>query len=139
VARLVCSTGTPLQGYDRLEMKSWSAQKVLVVLGTVLGIVYLLAGIIGGAWPSHWEDSSTVDRVLWFIFLAGGGLVLLAGLRLFGRSPSLGAALVSAGALAGALAIFWTIAAPLAAIALVVLSVVCARQGGVGPQADAEL
>ncbi len=120
-------------------MKSWSAQKVLVVLGTVLGIVYLLAGIVGGAWPSHWEDSSTVDRVLWFIFLAGGGLVLLAGLRLFGRSPSLGAALVSAGALAGALAIFWTIAAPLAAIALVVLSVVCARQGGVGPQADAEL
>jgi len=103
-------------------------EKTLVVLGTTLAVVYLLAGIIGGAWPSHWDSTGTGDRVLWLVFLLGGSLALFVGLRSFDRSPWLGASLVSTGALAGALAIFWTIAAPLAAIALVVLSVMSARR-----------
>jgi hypothetical protein len=112
-------------------------EKALVVLGTTLAIVYLLAGIAVGAWPSHWDDSSTVDRVLWLGFLVGGGTALFVGLRSFERSPWLGASLVSMGALAGALAIFWTIAVPVAAIALVVLSVMAARRAEADNQAAA--
>jgi hypothetical protein len=114
-------------------MQDWSAEKALMVLGTVLGVVYVLAGVIAGVWPSHWEDSDTIDRLLWFIFLVGGGAAVLIGLRLFERSPWLGTSFVSVGAVAGALAIFWTVAAPLAAIALVVLSVMCARRAEAAP------
>jgi hypothetical protein len=102
-------------------------EKALVVLGTTLAIAYLLVGVVVGAWSSHWDSHSTVDRVLWLGFLAGGGIALLVGLRSFDRSPWLAASLVSMGALAGALAIFWTIAVPVAAIVLVVLSVMTAR------------
>jgi hypothetical protein len=112
--------------------------KVLVVLGGTLATVYVLAGIIVGAWPSHWDDSSTLDRVLWLVFLLGGAVALLVGLRSFGRSPWLGASLVSIGALAGALAIFWTIAVPIAAITLVVLSVMAARRA-TDPEATARI
>jgi hypothetical protein len=115
------------------EMRDWSAERALVVLGTVLGAVYVLAGVIAGVWPSHWEDSDTIDRMLWLIFLVGGGVAVLSGLRLFERWPWLAASLVSVGAIAGALAIFWTVAAPLAAIALVVLSVMCARRAEAAP------
>lgn len=97
-------------------------------LGTFTGVVYILVGIVGGLWPGHWDGSTTGDQALWFVFLIGGGVLLLAGLWLFERSPWAGAGIVSLGALAGALPIFWSVAAPLAAIALVVLSLMCARR-----------
>jgi hypothetical protein len=108
-------------------------RKALFALGLVTGIVYLVVGIVAGAWPSHWDTASTSDRVLWIVFLAGGGLVVLAGLRRIERSPLAGAVLVSLGAVAGALPLFWTILAPLAAIALIVLSVRYARRPVAAP------
>jgi hypothetical protein len=110
-------------------MKRWPAQAILFRLGTLLAVCYLLVGIIAGVWPSHWNDSPTSDQVLWIVLLVGGGAVVLIGLRLFERFAWLGAALVSIGALVGALVIFWTVVAPLGAIALVVLSLLCARRG----------
>jgi hypothetical protein len=104
-----------------------TARTVLYRLGTFLGIAYLLAGVVGFLWP-RWDEAATSDRAVWFVLLAGGGAALLAGLRLLDRSPWVGAALVSVGALAGALALFWSILVPLFAITLVVLSVVSARR-----------
>lgn len=102
--------------------------KILFWLGGVTGIVYLLAGVLGGWWPGHWDDASASDQVVWIALLVGGGIALLAGLRLIDRSRWAGAALISAGALVGALPIFWTGIVLLAAVALVVLSVLYARR-----------
>ena len=60
--------------------------------------------------------------------LIGGAILLFAGLRISRRSPWGGFALISAGALAGALPIFWTLIAVVLAIALVVLSFLYARR-----------
>jgi hypothetical protein len=109
-------------------MLASSLWKVLFRLGAFTGIVYIVVGIVGGLWPGHWDGSSTGDQALWFVFLIGGGVLLLAGLRLFQRSPWSGAALVSLGAVAGALPIFWSVAAPLVAIALIVLSFMYVRR-----------
>ena len=105
-----------------------TVEKALVVLGTVVAVAYLLAGVVVGLWPSVWDDSSTGDQIFWIVFLVGGGLLLLAGLRNSIRSPWPAAILISLGALAGALPTFWTVIAPIAAITLVVLSIVYARR-----------
>ena len=100
----------------------------IVVIGGVLGVAYLAAGIVGGI-AADWEEATTADRVLWIAFLAGGGVLLLAGLwALRAASPWVAAALISVGALAGAIAVFWSLLVPAGAILLVVLSVVRARR-----------
>jgi hypothetical protein len=112
-----------------------TVEKLLVVLGTFTGIAYLVIGVVGGALSSHWEDASTSDRVIWTVLLVGGGLLVLAGVRFSRRSPWPAAALISVGAILGALPIFWTVVALLVAIALVVLSILHARRaaGGAAP------
>ena len=112
-------------------MRVRTARKGLFVLGTAVGVVYILVGVIVGALPAVWEDSSTGGRVFWIIFLVGAGVLVLAGLRVFERSPWAGAALVSVGAIVGGLVLAWSVAAPVAAIVLIVLSVVCARRAPV--------
>ena len=88
-----------------------------------------LIGIVGGLLPSHWEEASGwSDRIIWIALLVGGGIVLFLGLRISRRSPWLGALLISAGAVAGALPIFWTLIALVVAVTLVVLSVIYARR-----------
>ena len=59
---------------------------------------------------------------------AGSGILVFLGLRMSRRSPWLGATLISVGAVAGALPIFWTILALVVAVALVVLSIMYARR-----------
>lgn len=98
------------------------------MLGTLAGVVYILVGVVVGAIPSVWDDSNTGGRVFWIVFLVGAGVLLLAGLRIFDRSPRAGALLVSAGAVVGGLILAWSIAAPITAIVLIVLSIVCARR-----------
>jgi hypothetical protein len=103
-------------------------EKVLVVLGFFVAVAYLLVGIIGGLSLSHWDEASASDQILWIVLLVGGAILLLAGLRISRRSPWGGFALISVGALAGALPIFWTLIAVVLAIALVVLSFLYARR-----------
>ena len=105
-----------------------TVEKGLVVLGFFTAVAYLLVGIIGGLSLSHWDEASTSDQVLWAVLLVGGGILLLAGLRISRRSPWVGFALISVGALAGALPIFWTLIAVVVAVALVVLSFLYARR-----------
>jgi hypothetical protein len=109
-------------------MRDGTARKSLSVLGTLAGAVYILVGIIVGALPAAWEDTETAGRVVWIAFLVGSGVLLLIGLRIFDRSPWAGAVFVSLGAIVGGLILAWSIAAPVAAIALIVLSIVCARR-----------
>jgi hypothetical protein len=109
-----------------------TVEKVLVVLGTIVAAAYVVIGIIGALLASHWEDASTSDRVIWAGLLIGGGIVLFLGLRISRRSPWLGALLISVGAVAGALPIFWTLIALVVAVTLVVLSVIYARRATAG-------
>jgi hypothetical protein len=106
-----------------------NVEKVLVVLGTFVAAAYVLIGLIGGLLSSHWEEASGwSDRIIWVALLVGGGIVLFLGLRISRRSPWLGALLISVGAVAGALPIFWTLIALVLAVTLVVLSVIYARR-----------
>jgi hypothetical protein len=109
-------------------------EKLLVVLGTFTAVAYLLIGVIGGLWASHWDDASASDQILWIAFLVGGALLLLAGLRISRRSRWTAAALISLGAVLGAIAIFWTVVSLVFAVTLVVLSILHAR-APVGPSA----
>jgi hypothetical protein len=108
-------------------------RKALFVLGALAGVVYILVGVVVGSLPAVWEDTETGGRVAWIVFLVGAGALLLLGLRIFDRAPRSGAALVSLGAIIGGLILFWSIAAPVAALALIGLSIACARRGPVAP------
>jgi hypothetical protein len=101
--------------------------KTLSILGYFAATAYLIVGLVGGLWPSHWDDTSGSAQVLWIAFLVGGAVVLLAGLRLMPRSLWGGAALVSVGGFLGALPIFWTGVALVLGVVLVLLSVRHAR------------
>jgi hypothetical protein len=106
-----------------------NVEKVLVVLGTFVAAAYVLIGLVGGLMSSHWEEASGwSDRIIWVALLVGGGIVLFLGLRISRRSPWLGALLISVGAVAGALPIFWTLIALVLAVVLVVLSIIYARR-----------
>ena len=76
------------------------------------------------------EDfDSSRDRLIFGSLVVGGGVLVGLGLLAF-RQPWVSAGLVSIGAVAGALGIFWTILMPLLAIALVVMSVLRAPRAG---------
>ena len=112
-------------------------EKVLVVLGFFVAVAYLLIGIIGGLSLSHWDEASASDQILWASLLVGGAILIIAGLRISRRSPWAAAALISVGALVGALPIFWTLIALVLAVALVVLSLLYARRAtGPAPAPD---
>ena len=105
-----------------------NVRKALLVLGRLAGAVFVVAGILGLLLPRHTEGMSIGEEVMWFGLLVGGGALVLAGLRLVPRAPWVAAALVSVGAVAGSLPLFWTLILPLVAIALFVLSIVNARR-----------
>ena len=109
-------------------MSTQTPSVVLLRLGWVAAIIYLGFGLVLGFLPSHWDEASLIDQVLYVVFLVGGALLLIAGLRLFSGRPAVGAVLVSIGGLAGAAPLFWTLVLPLAAITLIVLSVRDARR-----------
>ena len=105
-----------------------NVRSALFWLGTITGIAYLLIGALGAWWPGHWDDTGASDQILWGALLMGGGVSLLAGLRIIERSPRWGAIVVAVGAVAGALVIFWTVIVIVVALTVVVLAVVYARR-----------
>jgi hypothetical protein len=111
--------------------------RAFVIFARIVAVAYIFAGIAGGIWPGHWDDSSASDQIVWIVLLLAGGVLILAGLWLFTRSPWGGAALISLGAIAGALVVFWTIVALVAALVLIVWSIVQARRmPGAAPLPD---
>ncbi len=101
------------------------AFQVTRILALALAGIYALAAL-GGLLA---EFDTTRDTVFWVGFLGGGAMVILIGLY-FGAivSPWLSAAMVSIGAAAGGLPLFWTIVVPLAAAVLIAMSFAVARR-----------
>lgn len=97
-------------------------------LGLLLGIGYLAGGI--GGWIGDVTDGDGGELAFWLIFLVGGGVLLLASLLVDSLPRGVALVLGIVGALAGALALFWTIVVPLLASALVVMLVTRFRGGG---------
>jgi uncharacterized membrane protein len=95
-------------------------------LAILLAVVYAVSGVVG----LFADIEPTRDQVIFVLLLWGGALLIVAGLFAIRSSTWPAAALVSVGAVAGALALFWSVLVPIAAIALVVLSVVLARRAG---------
>jgi hypothetical protein len=100
------------------------AMQVTRILALVMAGIYVIAALIG----LLAEFDSTRDTVLWVGFLSGGAVLILLGIYFAGVSPWLSAALVSIGAAAGGLPLFWSIVVPLAAAVLIAMSFAVARR-----------
>lgn len=96
------------------------------VLAAVLGVGYIAAGVVGAAFDV--TDSDGSDLAFWLVFLVGGGALVLIGSFVLGSRPVLSAALTSVGALAGAVAVFWSVIVPVLALVLMVLCIARARR-----------
>lgn len=94
-------------------------------LGLLLGVGYLVAGIVG--WIADVTDGDGSDLAFWVVLLCGGGLFVLAGVFRVTSPAWLSVGLVAIGALAGALVTFWSVITPILALALVILVVLRAR------------
>jgi len=96
-----------------LRVVAWVA--ALLYVGVGLGELIFADGPLG-------------HRVTFAVVLSLVAVLVLVGIRLIDDRPWTGAAMASVGAIAGGLALFWTIAALLLAIAIVTLSVLAARR-----------
>jgi len=111
------------RSFDRIAMATQ-------VLAAILGVGYIAAGVVGAVVGV--SDGGGSDLAFWLAFLVGGGALVLIGSFRLGSRPMLSAVLTSVGALAGAVAIFWSVIGPVLALALVVLSIVRARRAAPG-------
>lgn len=97
----------------------------------VLAVGYAAAGIIGLI--ADVSDGDGSDLAFWLVFLLGGAALLLAGLFLVQRWSWPSVLLLAVGAVAGAIALVWSIIAPVLALALIVLAVLAARRPAAAP------
>jgi hypothetical protein len=96
------------------------------VLALILGVGYAVAGIIG--WIADVTEGDGSDLAFWLIFLLGGAALILAGLFLTPRWSTTSVVLVSLGAAAGAVALFWSVIVPILALAPIVLAILTTRR-----------
>jgi len=99
------------------------AMQVWQILALVLAGVYAIAAILG-----LMADFDARDTVLWVSFLGGGAFLILFGQYIVRPPGLLSALLVSIGAAAGGLPLFWTIVVPLAVAVVIALSFAVARR-----------
>jgi hypothetical protein len=83
-----------------------------------------------GALELIFADGSLGHRVVFVAVLTGLAVLVVGGALLIPDRPWPGAAIASVGAIVGGLALFWTVAAIVLGIAIVVLSVLVARRSG---------
>jgi hypothetical protein len=115
---------------SRINVRGTTPDRVTTavrIVAGVLGLGYVLAGVVGVALGAS-EDGS--DVFWWLLLLVGGGALVLAGAFALASRPVLSAVVTALGAVAGALALVWSIVAPLLAFVLVVLVVVRAARPG---------
>ena len=93
-------------------------------LAILLAAAYAIAGVVG----LFADIDPTRDKVVFVVALLGGAILIVAGLVAVPSSTWVAAVLISIGAVAGAVVLFWSVLAPIAAIALVVLSFLRARR-----------
>ena len=108
-------------------MRRDATTTALLIVGGLLAVAYVAAGIIG---PAAGATDEVADTAFWVVLLGGGGALIALGLSLVARgaSPWGAALLTSTGATAGAFALVWSIAAPLAAAVVIALSLLTARR-----------
>ncbi len=95
-------------------------------LGVLMGIGLAAAGSAG--WLADVTDGDGSDMFFWLLLLVGGGAIVLAGVATLRTRPWGSVAAFAVGGIAGSLALFWSVVAPVLAITLLVLGVVHARR-----------
>ena len=100
------------------------AFKSLRIVGWLTAALFVAIGIV----EATYANGTRARQTLFFVALTLFAVLIVAGIRLFDRRPWLGAGLASVGAVLGGISLFWTVGALLLAIAIVWLSVVCARK-----------
>jgi hypothetical protein len=98
-----------------------STTRLLVL---ALSLLYLTAALAGVLWI---DFDTTRDLVLWLAFLCGGAALMLAGELAAGSPGWRSATLVSIGAAAGGLPLFWTILVPVAVATVMACTIALAR------------
>lgn len=73
-------------------------------------------------------DGDGSDLLFWLLLLLGGGAIVLAGVAVLRTHPWGAVAAFAIGGVAGSLALFWSVIAPLLAIVLLILGVIHARR-----------
>jgi hypothetical protein len=96
-----------------LRVAAWLGACLFILVG--VGELLLADGTLG-------------HRVTFAVVLGVFAALVVLGVGMIETRPWVGAAMASVGAVAGGLALFWTIAAVLLAIVIVILSVMCARR-----------
>lgn len=99
----------------------------LRVVAWVAALLYIVVGLL----ELILADGTLGHRVIFAVVLGLFAALVLVGVRLIDARPWVGAAMASAGAIAGGLALFWTVAALLLAVAIVTLSILAARRAAV--------
>ena len=107
-------------------MTTETMSRITLWLGLLLGVGYIVAGIAG--WIADVTDGDGSDLAFWLVFLCGGGVVLLLGLLRVTSPAWLSVALIAVGAVAGAIALVWSVIVPVLAVALIILTVLKARR-----------
>ena len=95
-----------------------TSNRQTAILGGFLGVGFIVMGLIESAIAIDGNDSIVF---FWFPALVGGGLFVLLGVFKVLHPAWLSVGLVTIGAVAGAMAMAWTLIVPLLAIALIVL------------------
>jgi hypothetical protein len=105
------------------------AVQVARILGLLLTGIYAIAAIVGLL-----ADFTSTQTIAWVVFLGGGALLIFLGQNLTRFPPMLAAALICVGAVAGAFPLIPFIVPPIAAAALVWLTISLARRPAPAPQ-----
>jgi hypothetical protein len=102
-----------------------SKLKALTITGWVAAALYIGVGLLELALDEDESLGSLWSFILLLVVLAA---LVVGGIRVIRNRPWLGATVASVGALVGALVLFWTVLAILLAIAIVILSLLVARE-----------
>lgn len=105
-------------------MTSVRASRIHRGLIAALVTIYIVAAVAG----LFVGSDDTGDKALWILFLGGGAALILIGAFVRSLPPSLCVSLVSVGAIAGGIALLWTVLVPLAAAILVAMTFALYRQ-----------
>jgi hypothetical protein len=97
----------------------------ILVIGGLLALAAAILGIIFGV-GEDWDSSG--ERAAWWILTVGGAVLLAAGLWYAARSRGIAAGLIIVGALMAGVGIFWSVIVPLAAIVVIVLTIIWLRR-----------
>jgi len=100
------------------------AFKSLRIVGWLTAALFVAVGVA----EATYANGTRAHQTLFFVALTLFAAMIVAGIKLLDRRPWLGAGLASVGAVLGGISLFWTVGALLLAIAIVWLSVVCARR-----------